>query len=92
MSILLQTEITLQRTDLEVFTIQINAAADNFTVTTFKWIDNTIVVPFLDLSSAKAGNLGFVSIGADSNVIEPDVMLSAFKEKRESNNCQHEQQ
>ena len=64
--------------DLEVFTIQINAAADNFTVTTFESIDNTIVVPFLDLSSAKAGNLGFVSIGADSNVIEPDVILSAL--------------
>jgi hypothetical protein len=47
-------------------------------VTTLESIDNTIEVPFLDLSSAKAGNLGFVSIGADSNVIEPDIILSAL--------------
>ena len=67
-----------QGLDQVIYTIQINAAADNFTVTTFELIDNTIVVPFLDLSSAKAGNLGFVSIGADSNVIEPDIILSAL--------------
>ena len=65
-------------TDLIIYTIQTNAGADNFTVTTFELIDNTIVVPFLDFSSAKAGNLGFVAIGADSTAIEPDLILSAL--------------
>ena len=50
-----------QGTHQIIYTIETNAVTDQFTVTTFELIDNTIVVPFLDFSSAKAGNLGFAA-------------------------------